>query len=1277
VSLGHKSQSKTEVRLNGININQSNYGNAIPLVYGQNRAPLMLLWYGNWRAIPHTQQQPGGKGGGGGSSNTTFTYSASMIMGLCEGPINGVGQVWKDKTISSLAALGLTLFNGAGGQATWSYLTTNFPSQAVPYDHTAYVAIANMQLGSSASLPNHTFEVTGFLPFNFGTINDAEPSAILVDYCTDANHGANFNALGAIQGAGVTTYQSYCLAMGFFLSPYEATQRAAVAFIQEVLKITNSDAFMSAGVLNIVPYADSSVTGNGRTYTPNLTPLFSFTEDDLRQGSSSSGSDPIIVDRKPLAMTYNTVRVEYSNRANAYNLDIAEATDAQDIALNGVRVMLTITFHSITTAPVARQVAQLILQRQLYIRSTFTFSVRADYCLLEPMDLVAITDSVLGIVNKLVRIIEVQDDQGDNITLIAEDMLVGTASAPLYNWQAAQGFASNYGVAPPSVAAPVIFTAPPLLVSAAGGYELWIAVDEGAAGSWGGCDVYMSLDGTSYIFAGTINGAARYGTLTTNLANHTDPDTVDTLAVALTNAPSTVLQLLSGSAADYNNLRTLIYVDGEFMAYQTATLTTPGNYNLTTLRRGLYGSAAAPHLTGSPFVRIDAGIFRVPFDIGMMGQTMHFKFASFNLYGQAHQSLAAATDYTHVLANNNAGQNMPGALTLIGVGVTTASNTAFKSAQTSAWDASVYSSQSYTNGCSAACYAGQSTPAVNGIMLGLTTNPSTSNSYTNLNYALFASASGVLSIYEGGVSIGTFGTYTTSTLLNIVYDGKHVAYYAGGVLLRSVPITGLTLFMQICMGDAGDSVYGIDFTPIATAVTPYTLVPMATTVAAAGTRVISNATGANGWGTKCFQSKESYSNGVTISASVNPLGDAQLIGLSAAPATGDATGIAHFLAAWYPHGGTPDLEIIFNGANLGSFGAYVATSDVLTIAYDNFTIYWYRNNTLVLQKPFPKAGPLYLFGDFFEINEGFASVSVAPYSPSTPQAWIARGPFTVSDTSVRKDGGSAVWTDGDAYSINGFPTCHAVFKANQTNGALMVGLVSGAPPATPNFTGLNYAIYCRADGLIEIYESGVSAGTFGSYATADYFALTYDGATVLYVHNGATIRTKSAASLTMFADIAINSPGAQINSLEFGPTPAIPLADAAQLGLNAATVVAETTVNGPILVSAASGTLTIATNSIPALPIDVQISVTFTGALGLRVASTFPLVVTIQIAYASSTFQWNMNTQALYPSSVTLQGTTTVPAGNAITVTAMGVTNPGGSDWEYGQLLLHVETVKR
>lgn len=1103
---GGRTQSTTDVRLNGININQSHYGNAVPLVYGQNRVPMILLWYGNFIATPHTTTTSnGGKGGGGGSSNTTFTYSASMVLGLCEGPVIGVGQVWRDKSITSASALGFTFFSGAGGQAVWSYLTTNFPAQAVPYDHTAYYGAANFSMGSSAALPNLTFELTGFLPYAFGTINDAEPSAILIDFCTEANHGAGFNALGTIQGAGALTYQSYCIAMGFFISPFETSQRAAVDFIREILKITNSDAFMSAGILNIVPYADVSVTGNSRTYTPNLMPLFAFTDDDYLPGASGAAGDPVIVDRKPLVATFNTVRVEYCNRANAYNIDIAEATDAQDIALNGVRVMSTLSFHSITTASVARQVAQLILQRQLYILSTFTFSVRADYCLLEPMDLVSITDTALGITSKLVRIIEVKDDQNDQITLVCEDMLVGSATAPLYNWQASQGYAANYNATPPSVGTPLIFTAPPLLLAGGGGgYEMWIAVDQATAGSWGGCDVYMSLDNTSYVMAGTINGPARYGTLTAILASQPDPDTTNTLAVALTNAASTTLQLVSGSAADYTNLRTLIYVDGEIMAYQTATLASAGNYNLTNLRRGQYGSSIGSHAIGTAFARIDAAIFRVSFDPGMIGQTMYFKFAGFNIYGQAHQSLASCTAYPHLMASTNAGQLMPGQLTLVGRGVTVVQNNVFKSASASAWDSDVYSLQSYVNGAFVSFQPAQSNLS---FFIGMNSNPIPSSSYTALLYGIECYLNGAFYWYTQAGSVTT-GSYNPGDTFSITYDGAFVRFLQNGV-------------------------------------------------------------------------------------------------------------------QFYQTTAAPNLQ-------------------------------------------------LYLASSFFDPQAAAHNLQFGPFAASMPQQFIARGGCGVADTNVVKVGGAANTWDSDVYSINGYKACHVVFKANDAATKFMIALVQTPGQAAPAYATLDYALYCSSGTLIA-YELGVNAATLGTYLATDYLAVTYDGATVNYLKNGVALRSVAVAGLTLYLGSCFYSIGAACNSLEFGPTATIPLADTAQIGSFAVTDLIEGFTSGPVAVPANTGAQTIATQSVGALPFDTLISVTITFDSNMSGTSAdFYLGISTPALHIKDFF----NQVTTGWARGTVQGTLSVAAGLSPVVTLVAQTTSSAS-LSVSNITIHTESVKK
>ena len=71
-----------------------------------------------------------------------------------------------------------------------------------------------------------------------------------------------------------------------------------------------------------------------------------------------------------------------------------EARDQSQIEIFGPRVGPTITAHEICDEfVIAPIVAQTILQRELYVRTKFTFKLSWEYCLLDPMDVVTITDA--------------------------------------------------------------------------------------------------------------------------------------------------------------------------------------------------------------------------------------------------------------------------------------------------------------------------------------------------------------------------------------------------------------------------------------------------------------------------------------------------------------------------------------------------------------------------------------------------------------------------------------------------------------------------------------------------------------------------------------------------------------------------------------------------------------------------------------------------------------------------------------------------------------------
>ena len=639
--------STSDTKIEALQLQSSAFGVAMSVVYGGTRVSGNLTWYNGFKATPHTTtQSSGGKGGGGVSSNsTTYTYSSCVMMGIAEGVVSGVPRIWKGKTVytdgssTALAQLGLSLASGTLGQATWSFLTTNYPAQAIGYSGLAYVYAQDYALDSNAALDNHSFEVQGIGAY-LGALGvpDANPAAVLADILPNTRYGASYPAakLGSM-----VSWSQYCLAANLLLSPGLDTQIQAADLVNNLAQLTNTAPIWTTAGLKMVPYGDTAITGNSTTFTPNLTPVYDLTDDDF--APAGEGDDPIKVTRKPQSDAYNCVKVEFLNRANYYNIEVATAQDSANVDAYGLRVASTVQAHWVCDAAVAQAVAQLILQRLLYIRNTYEFELPWTRALLEPMDLVTLTDAGLGFNKLAVRVTEVSESETGYLSVIAEEFPQGIAHAAIYASQASAGFQHNYAASPGSVSAPQFFEAP--VERTLTGLEVYAAV-RGAGANWGGCRIWVSLDGSNYKDSGMVYGGARYGTIT-------GPVSGGALPVQLAAG-----QLISGSAADAANLSTLCYVGGatpEYLAYTTATLTGSSAYSLSGLNRKAYSTNAAGvnHAAGDAFVRVDTAIAKSgPLDLSMVGKTISLKFTSFNIYNASEESLAAVTAYPYTITGS-------------------------------------------------------------------------------------------------------------------------------------------------------------------------------------------------------------------------------------------------------------------------------------------------------------------------------------------------------------------------------------------------------------------------------------------------------------------------------------------------------------------------------------------------------------------------------------------------------------------------------------------------
>jgi hypothetical protein len=622
----------------------------VPIVYGANVLAPNCFWYENFKAVP---QHAGGKGGKGGST-TSYNYSCSIMMGICEGPIVGIGQIWQtSNTTTTLVDLALSLFAGASPQTVWSYLASAFPAQALSYPGVAYVASANYNLGASASVGNNNFEVHGVL---YGTgVNgvDADPALVISDFLTNPQYGVGFpaasiDATSLYANVGDTSYQTYCWANYLAISPALNMQETASSILSRWLQLTNATAVWSGGLLKIIPYGDSVVTGGSaalqKTWTPNLTPVYDLSDEDFLH---TEGEDPVKITRSDPYSAYNQQAIEIQARSDAYNTGPIVAFDQAAINRFGRRVGSTVAAHEICDVAVAQTSAQLILQRGLYIRNTYSFRLSMEFCLLDPMDLVTLTDPALGLSATVVRITDIEEDSEGALTVTAEEFPQGVATATQYPTQPRSNGAPDANVAAQPVNPPLIIEPPPPLTGNAA--QIWIgASGQNADPNWGGCLVWASLDGASYTRIAQISSPASQGVLLAALPAFAgaNPDSADTLSVDLTQSGG-VLNSVSSTAAAAGV--TLCYVDGEYIGYTTANLTAADRYDLSGLYRAQGASQASAHSAGGVFCALDSAILHYDISTAQIGQTVYLKFQSYNVFGGGVEDLSTCAVYTHTI----------------------------------------------------------------------------------------------------------------------------------------------------------------------------------------------------------------------------------------------------------------------------------------------------------------------------------------------------------------------------------------------------------------------------------------------------------------------------------------------------------------------------------------------------------------------------------------------------------------------------------------------------
>lgn len=620
----------TTTRANKISeftVNTAEYGAVVPEIIGTVRTAGNVIYYDDFTAHEHRETHKAGKGGRSKQVSITYTYTVAVILGLCEGPISGIGKVWIGKNVHNYPAddIQLTLFDGKENQQPWAYTQGKHPDKALPYSGLAYMA-GVIDLGDSGSMPSYNFEVKGRL-LETGDGVDVNP-ADYIRYVLDKIGKKDMQIIG------LDNYRKYCKEADLLISsPPDENAKAAREVVNEIAKLTNAYVFWSNDKLKIVPLADRPVG----SWAPDKTGITDLTADDFLP---QSGGALVTYKRKDSSAIYNQFPVEFINRANGYEKESVSYEFTEDIKNYGVRAASVTNAHYIYTKERAVKIAEQLARNNKYERTQYTFKLDWSLCRLEVGDLVRLTDENSGIFEQVAVINGITEGTDGCLTVTAISRAPGDYPAAKYNVHANDRPYIDYNKTAPDTI-PVIFQPPADLT--ADGLELWIAA-KGKADGWGGCTVYVSDDNTNYRTAGQIAGSARCGKLMHPLSpmpNHPSGNQ----AIVTCND-----QLLSGTPQDAQRKNTLCWIDGECMSYINANLQASGAWLLSGLYRGQCNTEVRLHAKDTDFVRLDNSVFKVPFTKDDIGKKIYLKFCSYNIFGAGNQDLSEVRAYEYTLA---------------------------------------------------------------------------------------------------------------------------------------------------------------------------------------------------------------------------------------------------------------------------------------------------------------------------------------------------------------------------------------------------------------------------------------------------------------------------------------------------------------------------------------------------------------------------------------------------------------------------------------------------
>ncbi len=147
-------------RIERFRLNSASEGAAVPLVFGRMRLGGQVIWASRFEERSETTGG-GGKGAPRRPTVTTYSYSVSLAIAICEGEIARVGRIWADGTELAPDEIAMRVYTGSEDQVPDPKIeAVEGAGRAPAYRGVAYVVIEDLDLSPFGNrVPQFNFEV--------------------------------------------------------------------------------------------------------------------------------------------------------------------------------------------------------------------------------------------------------------------------------------------------------------------------------------------------------------------------------------------------------------------------------------------------------------------------------------------------------------------------------------------------------------------------------------------------------------------------------------------------------------------------------------------------------------------------------------------------------------------------------------------------------------------------------------------------------------------------------------------------------------------------------------------------------------------------------------------------------------------------------------------------------------------------------------------------------------------------------------------------------------